>query len=121
MYVSVLRQKSFEFAVDVVVFARRIQKEKAEYILSKQLIRSGTSIGANIRESRFARSRIDFIHKLKISLKEAEESEYWLMLIQKTESHPVPEIEPLLYKCQELIAMLVASLKTLSKQKALNR
>lgn len=115
MYVSVLRQKSFEFAVDVVVFARRIQKEKAEYILSKQLIRSGTSIGANIRESRFAQSRIDFIHKLKISLKEAEETEYWLILIQKTESHPVPGIEPLRYKCQELIAMLVASLKTLSK------
>ena len=84
MYVRVLRQKSFEFAVDVVDFARRIQKEKAEYILSKQLIRSGTSIGANVEEANAAQSKKEFIAKMSIASKEARETRYWLRLLDRS-------------------------------------
>ena len=73
---SILRQKSFDFAVSVTNLCRNLIAEKKEFIISKQLLRSGTSIGANIREAQYAQSTNDFIHKLQISLKEANETLY---------------------------------------------
>ena len=80
----ILHQKSFEFAVRVVKLARFLSQEKQDWVLARQVLRSGTSIGANIRESRFAQSKADFISKLSIALKEASETQYWLELLSAT-------------------------------------
>ena len=77
-----LRERSFNFALEVIKLVRRLESEQKEWVLSKQLLKSGTSIGANIREARFAQSTPDFVSKLSIALKEAEESVYWLELLQ---------------------------------------
>ena len=79
-----LHQKSFEFAVRVVKLARFLSDKKQDWVLARQILRSGTSIGANIRESRFAQSKVDFISKLSIALKESSETQYWLELLSAT-------------------------------------
>lgn len=84
---SILREKSYAFALRTVKLYRHLSEEKREYVLSKQVLRSGTSIGANITEAAQAQSKLDFIHKLSISLKEAFETEYWLNLLCDSESH----------------------------------
>jgi len=76
-----LRDKSFAFALRIVKLAQYLESDKKDFVLSRQLLRSGTSIGANIRESRFAQSTADFVAKLHIALKEAEETGYWLELL----------------------------------------
>jgi four helix bundle protein len=78
---SILKTKSYNFALNVISTYKNLISEK-EFILSKQLLRSGTSIGANIREANNAQSKADFIHKLSISLKESDESQYWLELLK---------------------------------------
>ena len=82
---AIVEKKSFRFAVRIVKLCSYLQKEKKEYTLSKQLLRSGTSVGANITESQQAQSRLDFINKLSIALKEAAESNYWIRLLYATE------------------------------------
>ena len=79
---SILDEKCMLFAVRIVKFHQYLCTEKKEYVLSKQILRSGTSIGANLRESRNAQSTSDFIHKLNIALKEADETQYWLELLK---------------------------------------
>ena len=101
---SPVRAKSFSFACDIITFARAL-KEKREYELASQLIRSGTGIGANIREAQRGVSRKDFSNKLGIALKEADESLYWLELIEATSNL---EVKDLKHRCEELIKMLVA-------------
>lgn len=76
-----LRDKSFAFALRIVKLAQYLESDKKEFVLSRQVLRSGTSVGANIRESRFAQSTADFIAKLHIALKEADETGYWLELL----------------------------------------
>jgi four helix bundle protein len=78
---NIIKNKSFDFALRIVKLYQYLVEEKKEYILSKQLLRSGTSIGAMVRESEYAESKADFIHKLYIALKEANESLYWLELL----------------------------------------
>lgn len=80
----ITRNKSFDFAIKVVELVRSIQNSEKEYVLSRQLLRSGTAIGAMIREAEHAESRRDFVHKMNIGLKEANESRYWLELLHKT-------------------------------------
>jgi four helix bundle protein len=80
---NVIKEKSFEFAVEIV-YLYKVLAEKREFVLSRQLLRSGTSIGANVREAEQAESKADFVHKLSISLKEANETEYWLDLLYET-------------------------------------
>mgnify|MGYP000869971896 FL=1 len=80
---NVIKEKSFLFAIEIVSLYK-ILVERKEFVLSKQLLRSGTSIGANVRESEHAQSKADFIHKLSIALKEANETEYWLDLLYET-------------------------------------
>ncbi len=110
-----LKDKSYVFATKIVRLSQFLVSEKKEYVLSKQTLRSGTAIGALIRESEFAASRKDFINKLTVSLKEANETEYWLMLLKDTDYLNVDEFTQLRAECKELIAMLVSSIKTSKK------
>ncbi len=82
---NIVKDKSFDFAVRIVNLSKYLTEQKREYVLSKQILRSGTAIGALIRESEQAESKADFIHKLAIALKEANETDYWLDLLHKTE------------------------------------
>ena len=109
---SVTHTKSKLFAIRIIRFYKYLTEEKKEFIISKQLMRSGTSIGANIRESYFAQSQADFIHKLNIALKEADETAYWLELL--VESNMIEEhmFNSLYTDVKEIIALLVASIKT---------
>ena len=109
---SNVEQKSFLFSVRVVKLARYLQDEKREYILSKQLMRSGTSIGANIVESQQAQSRADFISKLSIALKEACETNYWLRLLQATDYLSEAEYVSIIADCKELEKILTSIIKT---------
>ena len=110
---SVLREKSYRFAIRIVRLSQFLKNDKKEYILYKQILRSGTAIGALIREAEYAQSTADFINKFNVSLKEANETDYWLSLLKDTDY-----IEPNLYTslfqdCDELICMLVSTIKTL--------
>jgi four helix bundle protein len=96
-------KESFEFAIMVVKYAELLD-EKRKYIIAKQLVRSGTSVGANIKEAQNAESKADFIHKLKVSLKEADKTEYWLFLCENLENYPNPE--GLIEKLNGIIKML---------------
>ena len=82
---NLIEKKSFEFAVRIVKLCQYLQQNKNEYVLSKQIMRSGTSIGANVTESQQAQSRADFVSKLSIALKESEETAYWLRLLCATD------------------------------------
>ena len=110
-----LRDKSYAFAIKVVNVCQSLRSEEKEFILSRQILRSGTAIGALIRESEFAASKADFINKLTVALKEANETEYWLMLLYDTEYLSIDDFERLRQECRELIAMLVSSIKTAKK------
>ena len=115
---SVTHTKSKLFAIRIIRFYKYLTEEKKEFIISKQLMRSGTSIGANIRESYFAQSQADFIHKLNIALKEADETAYWLELL--VESNIIEEhmFNSLYTDVKEIIALLVASIKTAKEKTA---
>ncbi|MCL2321994.1 MAG: four helix bundle protein [Oscillospiraceae bacterium] len=112
MIQSILSEKSLDFAAQTVKFCVNLNKRIKEYVITKQLVRSSTSIGANINEANFGVSRADFISKMQISMKEAAESEYWLMLLYKAEYVTEKDVSPLLGLCQELERMLVSTLKT---------
>ena len=109
---NVLKQKSYSFALRIVRLYKHLCEQHKEYVLSKQLLRSGTSIGANIAEANQAQSKSDFVHKLSISLKEAVETEYWLNLLNDAEYLTNSQFVSLMSDCQELIRILTASIKT---------
>lgn len=112
---SILKNKSFEFAVRIIKLCRYLQKEKNEYVLNKQLLRAGTAIGALINEAEFAQSKADFISKMSIALKEANETMYWLKLLYSCEILDEKLSYSLQSDCQQIIALLVASIKTCKK------
>ena len=109
---TTIEKKSFLFAVRIVKLCRYLQEEKKEYILSKQLLRSGTSIGANVAESQQAQSRADFISKMNISLKEAAETNYWLRLLRASEYLTEIEFSSVIVDCRELEKMLTSIIKS---------
>ncbi len=109
---NILREKSYSFALRIVKMCRFLSEEKREFILSKQVLRSGTSIGANIEEANQGQSKSDFIHKLSISLKEAVETNYWLRLLRDSEYLSENQAESLLNDCRELEKLLTSSIKT---------
>ena len=109
---SIIQEKSFSFAVRIVNLCRHVQAEQKEFILTKQLLRSGTSIGANVSESQQAQSRLDFINKLNIALKEAYETNYWLRLMHETQYLTVTEFQSIIADCQELERILISIIKT---------
>lgn len=113
---NVLKDKSFAFALRIIRLYKYLIIEHKEFILSKQLMRSGTSIGALIRESENAASLKDFLNKLTVALKEADESQYWLELLFQSDYIAEKEYNSINSDCKELIGILVASVKTL-KQK----
>lgn len=106
---SILLTKSKKFALDIIRLCNELKQSNKETVLIKQLIRSGTSIGANAREAFFAHSKADFIAKLHISLKECGETEYWLELLIES---GIVEDTSILASCVELKRMLIASLNT---------
>ena len=108
--------KSKQFAVRIIKFSRFLNEEKREYIIAKQIFRSGTSIGANIRESKNAQSDIDFIHKLSIALKEADETAFWLELLFESGIIDKIEYDSLNNDLKEIIAMLTSTIKTMKNK-----
>ena len=96
-------KQTFEFSIEIIKYSELLDSSR-KYVLSKQLIRSGTSIGANVKEAQNAESKADFVHKIKIALKEADETEYWLFLCQNIETYPNPE--GLLEKLNGILKML---------------
>ncbi len=107
-----LKDKSYQFAIRIVKLSQLLQQEKKEFVLSKQVLRSGTAIGALIREAEFGQSRADFTSKMSMSLKEANETEYWLSLLKDTDFINEHQFVNLQSDCKELIAMLVSTVKT---------
>lgn len=114
---SVLRDKSYMFAVAIVKLCQQLQNKHKEYVLSKQLLRSGTAVGALLREAEFGQSKADFIHKMHISLKEANETDFWLDLLKDTGYMDEVNYVELSQSCKGLISMLVSSLNTLKYRK----
>ena len=113
---NIVKDKSFEFALVIVKCYKFLKEDRKEFILSKQLLRSGTSIGANVREAEHAQSKADFIHKMSISLKEANETEYWIDLLYKSDYLDKKQHEQLSNSIIELIKLLTSIVKT-TKQK----
>ena len=109
---NIVRDKSFEFAVRIVNLQQYLCSERREYVLSKQILRSGTSVGANIHEAIQGVSKKDFVYRMNISLKEAGETEYWLKLFKRTGLLSEEEFESLNHDCEELIRLLTAIVKT---------
>ena len=108
-----LRTKSFQLAVGVSTYARNLKSQTKEYVICDQLFRAGTAPGAMVAEAKASESRKDFVHKLRIALKEAHETRYWLILINESELDQSAELESLIALCGEVIAMLIASLNSL--------
>ena len=107
-----LKDKSYQFAIRIVKLSQFLQQDKKEFVLSKQVLRSGKAIGALIREAEFGQSKADFTSKMSIALKEANETEYWLCLLMDTDFISENQFMSLQSDSKELIAMLVATVKT---------
>ena len=113
---SILLEKSEAFAGRIIKMYQYLTSQKNEHVISKQVLRSGTSIGANITESRNAQSTADFINKLNIALKEADETNYWLKSLYLGKYINEKEHQSIQTDCDELIKMLTSSIKTLKKK-----
>ena len=109
---NLIVDKSMDFAVRIVNLYKFLRHNCSEHILSKQVLRSGTSIGANVKEATRAQSKADFNTKMHIAMKEAVETEYWIELLEKTEYITKIQAESLLADCTELIKILMAITKT---------
>jgi four helix bundle protein len=109
---NALAAKSYTFARRIIKLYRHLASEHQEYVLSKQILRSGTSIGANIAEAEQAQSKPDFINKLSIALKEAVETDYWLRLLRDEQFITVSQADSMIKDCLEIIRILTASIKT---------
>ena len=109
---NAIERKSFAFAVRIVRLSQFLREEKREFVLSKQILRSGTSIGANVREAVYAASRKDFINKLHIALKETNETAYWIELLGATEYLPQDMSASIHQDCIELRELLIQILKS---------
>ncbi|MBK6566472.1 MAG: four helix bundle protein [Saprospiraceae bacterium] len=102
---------SFDFALMVIEYCEVLEANK-KYVISRQLLKSGTSIGANIREAQNAESKIDFLHKLKIAAKEVEESSYWLQLCKQSKNYPFDErLETSVVSLQKILGKIISTIK----------
>lgn len=102
---NLIVELTFDFALGIIKYAELLEKDR-KFVLATQLLKSGTSIGANVREAQNAESKADFIHKMKIAAKEADEVEYWLLLCDKSEGYP---------DCKNLLSSCASIIKVLSK------
>ena len=114
---NLIKEKSFLFAVRIVKLRRYLNQRHKEYTLSEQILRSGTSIGANVSEAEYAQSRADFVNKMSVALKEANETQYWLKLLSKEEYLDETQFQSLHNDCKELLSMLHAIVKTTKDKK----
>ena len=114
---SPLRDKSKEFAKQIVILCRDIKSTHRESVLTNQLLRSGTSIGANLHEAQYAQGSKDFVSKLEIAQKECYETEYWLELLFETGYIPEPQYKVLQNTCGQIRRMLISSLNTVKVRK----
>ncbi len=111
-----IRQKTIDFAVRIVKFYKYLNTDKKEFVLSKQILRSGTSIGANVRESKNAQTNPDYLSKMNIALKEADETQYWLEVLYRSELITEQEYNSLDEDLKEIIAILVSIVKKLKEK-----
>ena len=103
---------SFEFALDIIEFAEQLE-EKRKFVVANQILKSGTSIGASVREAKNCESSADFIHKLKIAAKEADETEYWLLLCEKSRNYPHnPELQNKILSIKKLLSSIISKMKS---------
>ena len=109
---NIIRNKSYAFAIRIVNAYKFLTNDQHEYILSKQLLRSGTAIGALVRESEHAQSRADFINKLSIALKEANETEYWILLLRRTDYISQMEFDSIVQDCRAVVRILISIVRT---------
>ena len=117
---NVLHDKSILFAVRIVNFYKHLSDNKKEFVLSKQILRSGTSIGANIRESKNAESDSDYVHKLSIALKEADETQYWLEVLSLSNIITNSEFDSMNNDVKEIIALLTTIITKIKKKYTIN-
>lgn len=113
---NLIREKSYAFAVQIIKLCKKLEETK-EYVLAKQLLKAGTSIGANVEEAIAGQSRADFISKMSIASKEARETNYWLRLLRDSEIISQEQVSDHLAKSEELVNILTAIVKTTSKTK----
>ena len=113
---NIIHDKSLDFAVRIVRLCRYLEEEHHEYVMSKQIIRCGTSVGANVRESRNAQSDADFVSKLSIALKEADETQFWLDVLYRSETIDEKIYESINSDIKELIALLTSIIKTMKSK-----
>ncbi len=109
---NIIKKKSFDFAIRIVKLFQHLQAEKKEYVLSKQLLRSGTSVGAMVREAEHSESKADFVHKLAIAQKEINETIYWLELLNATEYLTQKEFESINTDAVEIIKLITSIIKS---------
>lgn len=109
---NIVREKSFEFAISVVKLSKGLAEVRREFIMSKQLLRSGTSVGAMVREAEHAESKNDFIHKLGIAQKEINEAIYWLELLRATDYLEETQFQEVHIKAGEVIKLITAIIKS---------
>ena len=107
-----ISEKSFSFSVRIVKLGRFLEKEKKEFVIARQLVKAGTSIGANIAEARHAQSRPDFLSKMNIALKEAAETDYWLRLLRATDYLSEKQFKSIYVECDEIERILASIVKT---------
>ena len=109
---NIIVKLTFEFALDIVILSDLLE-EKRKYVIARQILKSGTSIGANVREAQNAESKSDFIHKMKIALKEADETQYWLDIIQQSEGYPdTKTLKEKINSIDKILTKIVSSSKT---------
>ncbi|MGA2297805.1 MAG: four helix bundle protein [FCB group bacterium] len=113
---NIIVEKSYKFALDIIKLFKFLKDVKNEYVISKQLLRCGTSIGANVNESQSAESTPDFIHKLSIAAKEARETEYWLQLLKESEYIDSKTFETINNECITILKILNSIILTSSKK-----
>ncbi|MFV0506685.1 MAG: four helix bundle protein [Bacteroidales bacterium] len=109
---NIVRNKSFELAIRIVNLYRFLCEKKQEYILSKQLLRSGTSVGAMVREAEHAQSKADFVHKMSIAQKEINETLYWLELLKETAYLEIEQFQSINKDAEEIIKLITSIIKT---------
>ena len=114
---SILRNKTKQFSIEIIGICREMKNNKIEYSLIDQLLRSGTSIGANVHEAQFAQGKKDFISKLEIALKKASETGYWLELLYRTDYIDEQTYKTLNDQCTSIRVMLIASCRTVKGKK----
>ena len=113
---SIVREKPYAFALRIINVYKYLNQEQREFVLSKQVLRSGTSIGALVKEAEHAQSLADFVNKMNVALKEANETEYWLMLLKDSGYIDEKSYNSIHHDCSELIKLLASIVKT-SKEK----